>query len=100
MEDHDYFCEILQLFLDTTPVALTEIKEAILYENWDEVYMKAHKLKSGLGILQMNKLLDLVTSIEILAKVPDWNGYNQRIIKTGNRTIYIDQTNDRSRVQQ
>jgi HPt (histidine-containing phosphotransfer) domain-containing protein len=54
----------LQLFLSDTPVAINEIKEAALYENWEEVYKKAHKLKSSLGILQMNNLLQLTTKIE------------------------------------
>jgi HPt (histidine-containing phosphotransfer) domain-containing protein len=43
---------------------MTEIKEAIEEKNWDEVYKKAHKLKSSIGILQMGKLMSLVTKIE------------------------------------
>ncbi len=68
MEDNDYFCEVLQLFLDTTPVILEEIKEGKLHEDWDLVYKQAHKLKSSLGILQMNSLLDLTVRIEGKAK--------------------------------
>jgi len=68
MEDQEYFCEILQLFLTTTPLLLNEIHEATLYENWDEVYRKAHKLKSSLGILQMNLMLGLISTIELQAK--------------------------------
>ncbi len=47
---------------------LNEIHEATLYENWDEVYRKAHKLKSSLGILQMNLMLGLISTIELQAK--------------------------------
>ncbi|RYF98328.1 MAG: Hpt domain-containing protein [Chitinophagaceae bacterium] len=68
MEDSEYFCEVLKLFLDTTPVILDEIKEGVLYENWDQVYKKAHKLKSSLGILQMNSMLARVAEIEQQAK--------------------------------
>jgi PAS domain S-box-containing protein len=68
MEDNEYFCEILQLFLDTTPAALEEIKEATLYENWELVYKKAHKMKSSLGILQMNSMLEMVAAVELAAK--------------------------------
>ena len=68
MEDQEYFCEVLQLFLATTPVLLNEIHEATLYENWEEVYRKAHKLKSSLGILQMNLMLGLISTIELQAK--------------------------------
>lgn len=68
MDDQEYVCEILQLFLSTTPELLAEIHEATLYENWDEVYRKAHKLKSSLGLLQMNLMLGLVATIELQAK--------------------------------
>ena len=48
--------------------ALEEIKEAALYENWELVYKKAHKMKSSLGILQMNSMLEIATAIEQAAK--------------------------------
>lgn len=68
MDDNEYFCEVLQLFLDITPVMLDEIKEATLFENWEQVYQIAHKMKSSLGILQMNLMLGLITAIEQQAK--------------------------------
>ncbi|RXK62256.1 PAS domain S-box protein [Lacibacter luteus] len=68
MEDVEYFCEVLHLFLSTTPPLLNEIHEAVLYENWEQVYKKTHRLKSSLGILQMNLMLALVTTIEQQAK--------------------------------
>ncbi|PZR24743.1 MAG: hypothetical protein DI535_20935 [Citrobacter freundii] len=68
MEDSDYFCEVLKIFLETTPIMLDEIKEGILYENWDMVSKKAHKLKSSLGILQMNSMLAMAAEIEQHAK--------------------------------
>jgi len=68
VDDQEYLVEVLQLFLDTTPAALNLIREQVIYENWDEVYKTAHKLKSSLGILQMNKMLADVSEIERLAK--------------------------------
>jgi PAS domain S-box-containing protein len=68
MDDNEYLCDILQIFLDTTPLALKEIKEAVLYENWELVHKRAHKMKSSLGILQMNSMLALITTIEHSAK--------------------------------
>jgi PAS domain S-box-containing protein len=68
MEDSDYFCEVLRLFLETTPIMLDEIKEGVLYENWDMVNKKSHKLKSSLGILQMNSMLAMAAEIEQKAK--------------------------------
>ena len=79
MDDNDHFCEVLQLFLETTPVSLKEIKEAVLYENWATVHKKAHKMKSSLGILQMNSIMQLVNAVEQSAKqeketekIPGW----------------------------
>jgi HPt (histidine-containing phosphotransfer) domain-containing protein len=39
-----------------------------MYENWDSVYQKAHKLKSSVSLLQMNELLELVSRVEQQAK--------------------------------
>jgi HPt (histidine-containing phosphotransfer) domain-containing protein len=40
----------------------------VLYEDWENVYEKAHKLKSALGVLQMNSMLEDISAIEISAK--------------------------------
>lgn len=77
MEDDEYFCDVLQLFLDTTPDILEQMKEGKIQEDWDLVYKQAHKLKSSLGLLQMNSLLALTTSIETKAK----NRQNTETIK-------------------
>ncbi|MDB5251656.1 MAG: hypothetical protein JWP27_825 [Flaviaesturariibacter sp.] len=69
MDDTEYTIEILQLFLETTPPTLDALREATLYENWDDVYQGAHKLKSSVGVLQMTRLLELVTQVEQSAKL-------------------------------
>lgn len=56
--------DVLQVFLSTTPVLLEEIKTEALFENWERVHKKAHKLKSSLAILQMSELLEICTHIE------------------------------------
>ncbi len=68
MEDLEFLNEVLQIFLDSTPGSLSEIRQAITEENWVQVYEKAHKLKSSLGIFQLNKMLALVSQIELDAK--------------------------------
>ena len=68
LDDPQYFCEILQMFLSATPLLLKEIKNEVLLENWDLVSQKAHKLKSSLGLLQMNQMLALATELESGAK--------------------------------
>lgn len=84
MDDNDYFCEVLQLFLDTTPSLLSEIHEAALYENWEQVHKKAHKLKSSLGILQMNLMLGVIAAIEQQAKEEE----NVERIPDGLKRVY------------
>jgi len=68
MEDIDYTTEVLELFLKTTPPTLEEISEQVQHKNWEDVYRKAHSLKSSLGLLQMNRMLESVSSIEQFAK--------------------------------
>ena len=68
MDDNESLCEILKLFLDTTSPTLDEIRNEALHENWDMVAKQAHKLKSSLGVLQINTMLELITSIEQQAK--------------------------------
>lgn len=68
LDDIDCLCEVLHLFVDSTPVAMSEINQSIIEEDWDQVYKKCHKLKSSIGILQMARLLSLISKIECDAK--------------------------------
>jgi HPt (histidine-containing phosphotransfer) domain-containing protein len=68
LDDLDCLCEVLQLFVKSTPIIMNEIKEAIIEKNWDEVYKKSHKIKSSIGILQMAKLMSLISKVESDAK--------------------------------
>lgn len=68
LDDLDCLCEVLQLFIESTPIIMREIKEAIIEKNWDEVYKKSHKIKSSIGILQMAKLMSLISKVESNAK--------------------------------
>lgn len=68
MDDQEYIIEIVSMFLKDAPKEFKEIKEALAAGNTDVVYKKAHKLKSSAGILQANKLIVLLTEIELVAK--------------------------------
>jgi PAS domain S-box-containing protein len=68
LDDLDCLCEVLHIFLESTPVIMNEINEAIVLKNWEEVYKKAHKLKSSIGVLQMGKLMSVISKIESDAK--------------------------------
>ncbi len=68
MDDDEYAAEVLQMFLDTTPNILEEINQDIIHENWSDVSKKSHSLKSSLGILQINEMLQSMSEIEVLSK--------------------------------
>lgn len=68
MDDADYIKEVLQMFLDTTPQLLESMRSGAIREDWETVHKTAHKLKSSLGILQANKMLENTTQIEMFAK--------------------------------
>jgi HPt (histidine-containing phosphotransfer) domain-containing protein len=68
LDDLDCLCEVLQIFLESTPVIMKEMEEAISKQNWEEVYKKSHKFKSSIGVLQMGKLMSLISKIESDAK--------------------------------
>lgn len=68
MGDKEYSKEVLQMFLETTPAALEDIKNAITIKNWKEVYQKAHRLKSSTGLLKMQSLFESLAMMEANAK--------------------------------
>jgi len=68
MDDKEYIVEIVSMFLRDTPGELKEIKAALTAGNTEVVYKKAHKLKSSAGILQAQRLIDLLTDLERIAK--------------------------------
>jgi len=68
LDDTDCLCEVLQIFIESVPALMNEIKNAIVRESWEEVYQKSHKLKSSIGILQMGRLLSIISKIEVDAK--------------------------------
>ncbi|HYC30111.1 MAG TPA: response regulator, partial [Chitinophagaceae bacterium] len=64
----DVIAHVLNIFLTETSPMLQQVKDHILHEQWDETYAKAHKLKSSVGLLQMDELLHTMTMIEQHAK--------------------------------
>ncbi|HVB02861.1 MAG TPA: PAS domain S-box protein [Chitinophagaceae bacterium] len=64
MGDDEYLLEILDIFLNTTPNMLEEIRESIGAKDWDNVYQKAHRLKTSIGILQITYMVDIINNME------------------------------------
>ncbi len=69
MDDSDYLSEILDIFLNNTPVELKQMQEELVQGRFDEVYKIAHKLKSSTGLLKANNLFDVLVKIEEAARL-------------------------------
>ncbi len=69
MEDSEYVAEILELFLNTTPVEINEIDTALEKDQFETVYRIAHKLKSSTGLLKATALFEVLVKIEEAAKL-------------------------------
>jgi len=70
MDDNDYIIEIVSIFLNETPKELVEMQAAATSGRIDLVRNKAHKLKSGTGLIQANTLLQILKNIEEAAANP------------------------------
>lgn len=68
LEDDIFLAETLELFIENTPRLLEDISSGVLYEQWDEVHAKAHKLKGSIGLLQIHHMIEPLGKIEKLAK--------------------------------
>jgi PAS domain S-box-containing protein len=68
MGGHEYIVELLQLFLDTTPGILEEMRDSALHEQWDATGKLAHKLKSSVAVFQMPRMTEDVAAVEQKAK--------------------------------
>ncbi len=68
MDDNEYVCDILQIFLNNTPGELLELQQAANVNQFDATYKMAHKLKSSAGLLQANELLRILSKMEEFAK--------------------------------
>ncbi|MDQ6901994.1 MAG: PAS domain S-box protein [Bacteroidota bacterium] len=68
MDDNEYSCEILSIFLNNTPVELNDLHNAALRQQSEDVYKIAHKLKSSTGLLKANEMLTILVKIEEQAR--------------------------------
>ena len=68
MDDNEYVLEVITILLNEAPTDLKEMKQALQAGNTDTVCKKAHKLKSSAGIIQADKLINLLADIEAAGK--------------------------------
>jgi HPt (histidine-containing phosphotransfer) domain-containing protein len=63
--------EILELFIETSPLLLNQIRKDIEGKNWKLFFKNTAKFKGSLGSLQMHSLMLLVDRLEVLVKGDD-----------------------------
>lgn len=68
LDDEEYVVEMINVFLKETPVDLREMREALNAGKTETICKQAHKLKNSAGVIQANRLMDLLTGIEKNAK--------------------------------
>jgi HPt (histidine-containing phosphotransfer) domain-containing protein len=68
MEDNEYMAEVLTIFLKETPEELKEMNQALNGGDNAVIATKAHKIKGSAGVIQANKLIELLVKIENIAK--------------------------------
>ncbi|HSN09931.1 MAG TPA: PAS domain S-box protein [Hanamia sp.] len=73
MDDSEYLSEILEMYLNNTPVELKELLESVASDQFETVYKIAHKLKSSTGLLKATALFDVLVKIEEMAKLKNKN---------------------------
>ncbi len=67
-----YIAQVVNIFLEHTGQDLVTLNSlAKKKRNWDEIYRQAHKLKSGLGVVRIEGMLEDVIRIEAVLKEED-----------------------------
>ncbi|MDX9781471.1 MAG: Hpt domain-containing protein [Bacteroidales bacterium] len=62
--DHDFFMEILGLFLDNAPGMVKSIKESAESGDFNALRFSSHKILSDLHVVGLNYTTDIVEQIE------------------------------------
>lgn len=68
MDDKGLVAEMVQLFLENAPLALSNLKELSSKQNWKRFAEEAHKLKPNLAYMGMNQTKALLEEVEGFAK--------------------------------
>jgi len=80
--DQDFVKRMIQLFLDTMPEALQDIEMATGDQRWEGLSKLAHKLKSTIDSMGIERLKQLVRTIESNGKSGTDTGQIPALVKT------------------
>ncbi|MDX1637557.1 MAG: Hpt domain-containing protein [Balneolaceae bacterium] len=68
MGDDDLLIEMVEMFLENTPVSIDQMRNHCDASNWKKLAAEAHKLKPNLSYVGLDNARDLVVDIEKTAK--------------------------------
>ncbi|NCT93319.1 MAG: PAS domain S-box protein [Chitinophagaceae bacterium] len=68
LDDRDSLLDVLNLFLENTPLQVQELSGLAASQNWPALFQLAHKLKGALLMLQASRISELLGKIESEAK--------------------------------
>ncbi|MDT3405054.1 Hpt domain-containing protein [Mucilaginibacter terrae] len=76
----EFIVESIDMFLQQTPMLISEIGEAIAAQNWNTAGAAAHKLKPNLGFFGMHTTQGMMQDIEHMAKngAPDASALKEK----------------------
>jgi HPt (histidine-containing phosphotransfer) domain-containing protein len=66
-DNHEFFIEMIETFLNLTPDALDKMNECIQKQNWEELKNIAHRIKPSYAYLGLKDVQTTLTKIE------NWN---------------------------
>jgi PAS domain S-box-containing protein len=73
LDDNEYLSQMIEIFLNTTPEELTEMKKQMRLNEFESIQRSAHKLKSSVGLMKAGKLFNALVKIEEAAKTQNKN---------------------------
>ena len=80
----------IKMYLDTAPKLFDELMRKALEKKWEEVYLKAHNLKSQVQYVGVVGMKEMLEEVEIIAKEEDKSTLTELVftaIKLNNQAI-------------
>jgi CheY-like chemotaxis protein len=66
--DSAFIKKMVQIFLDTIPPSIDQLKDELQKQNWDALSKLAHKMKSTIDSMGIDRLKDVIRTIEANGK--------------------------------
>ena len=61
-----FVIEMIEMFLNKTPEAITEMYEHFKNKNWDEFRKVAHRIKPSFGYMGMSEIQNALSKVELM----------------------------------